>query len=220
MSENIQTRKAIEISNYLNKNASKKGETILSPLPILVDPHYFPDSVLLADLEEYILTKKTKSRTKTCDVIAMDAAETLLRPLGLSIEIMPQNHKGFDILLDGKLKIQVKGVSFFEHVQGSFKNFDFDIAIVIDVGIVTKQRPKDYLKFSKYPYNSTVKYYIFPQNIVERNVYKVPSSDWWFLFAYKDDQINRSSNRVDIYREFHDFYNRFEIITDSLLIKN
>lgn len=119
---------------------------------MLKDPLYRPSPSDLDLLQRDVRTDVMKQpriltrqqRVALSDRLATEAAVALLRQLEPIHTVVDANkvrfnQPGFDFLIDGKIKIQVKGATFVEGwgwaVKGE-KSLDFDVLLYIDIGVI------------------------------------------------------------------------------------
>src|SRR3546814_525185 len=94
---------------------------------------------------------------------------------GCAAALQNANHPGYDILVSsgasgGQARIQVKASTFIDEVQGIFKNFEFDAAIIVDLGIAIRERPHKYCDKISFPFEEFVSFYVIGVGDVRSNV--------------------------------------------------
>lgn len=151
------------------------------------------------------------------DEAAMETSLELLRPLAPAVQVerMSQTHPGYDILVNGRVRVQVKGSSYLDWVSGMFGNFDFDIALIVDVACPIRQR-HIYSDRAKYPYNECVQFYVFPRAVVEANAYR--KSMKYGLYALKNRKLNEAKTAKLRFDRFHDYHAAFEHLTNAISV--
>jgi hypothetical protein len=127
----------------------------------------------------------------------------------LSVEQMPEGHKGFDILLDGRLRVQVKASTMIDEVQGIFSNYDFDIAVIVDLGIAIRERPEKYNDKSSYPYSESIGFFVLPRDVVIANTIGK------YIYGLKNQQLIQRTRR-QFFRELPRWENRWDLLVDML----
>ena len=110
------------------------------------------------------------------------------------------------------MRVQVKGSTYLDYYSGMFRNFDFDAAVIVDLGVCIRERHQ---YNGKHPCSPYVGFFVFPRSVVEANVYR--KSHALGLYAKKDRVRNaRPSRNGYHFRDFHLHESRFDIIASLL----
>lgn len=110
------------------------------------------------------------------DRIAERACEAVLLQLSpahtwINANSLRTNNPGFDYLIDGRTRIQVKGSSHVEQPgwhhkpDPRHKSLEFDLLFLVDVGVCLETNAGRFAKY-RWRRNDTVDYYIVPNAIV------------------------------------------------------
>jgi len=149
---------------------------------MLMDPMYRPSStdldLLQADVCADVL-RQTRlltphQRRAMSDRLAIEAALAVLRQLEprhsvADANTVRRNQPGFDFLVDGGIKVQVKGATYVEGFGWAVKSekaLDFDVLIYVDIGVVINGNVGR-LSSAAIPVKPYADYYIVPINIVK-----------------------------------------------------
>ena len=163
-----------------------------------------------APFSEAVRTQNRRAIREQTDRAAVDAVLEALAPLRqhYSVEEMTHNHRGYDILIDHRVRVQIKGATYLDYYSGIFKNFEFDAAVIVDLGVCIRERHRHN---GKYPHSDYIGFFIFPRQVVEVGVYR--GSRDYGLYAKKDPVANvRPSRNGYRFAEFHQYRDRFDII--------
>jgi len=173
---------------------------------------------LLERIENAIITGKTNVRKLTSYEIAMHIAEIYLRKCcGIdNVTKLDPAAYGYDLLADG-IRVQVKGCSLFNYIQGIYKNMEFDISIIVDIGSAIKRRPEKYSNTEKYPLDNAPSIFVFSQNDIARNLfYNKNSPNVNFVFAKKNKEAHAISVEKGLYKDFYLHKNRSDIVNQCI----
>lgn len=100
-----------------------------------------------------------------------------------------------------------------DEVQGIFRNFDFDVAVIVDLGIAIRERPSAYRDLVSFPFDPHVAFYIMPTDEVEKNV--ISNRGGHYIYWIKDP-VRAARTATKHYRQFPEWRDRWEIV-DHLL---
>jgi hypothetical protein len=75
---------------------------------------------------------------------------------------------GVSALPDGR-RLVVKGATYLDWVSAIFKDLNFDLALIVDLGIAIQDRPVQYRDVRLYPYSPSVDFYVVPRDVIEAN---------------------------------------------------
>ena len=161
--------------------------------------------------------------------IAEEACEALLRQLEaqqhkwVSANAVRRNQRGYDYLVNDKIRVQVKGTDTVEQVGWAHKpdithpSFDFDVLVFVHVGACLDT---SYGKFAKYNWKAQpfVDYYIIPNEIIRqwvgnpRYLNKGRVELYWNRRPYPAD----SKQHMGQTREILEYRDRFDHLVDLL----
>jgi hypothetical protein len=184
---------------------------ILSRVSVPLEERFqirFAEAVRTQDRRSNSFSKVVKEAGETAVLTAL----RLLFP-ALSVEQMPEGNKGFDILLDGRIRVQVKASTMIDEVQGIFGNYDFDVAVIVDLGIAIRERPEKYNDRSSYPYSDSIGFFVLPRDVVIANV--ITNAGGKYIYGLKGQQLIQRTRR-QFFRELPQWENRWDILVDML----
>jgi len=203
-------------------------------MSLIINPFYAPSddlrTALQEDHESYTLYKKHTidkvTRKKISERIAEDAVEALFAPIKerlVNANTIRKNQPGYDYLIDGQLKIQVKGNTWAEMVQFLHKGddptlpcLDYDIIIIVDIGAILESNfgklKKHDLKASKH-----VDYYIMPRDIVLSQLkYSMINQAGIYVYYYKYDLNPSTKECQKQFIDFPKYRNRFDLLNNII----
>jgi hypothetical protein len=187
------------------------------------------DRILLEGAVRYALTKIGKSplttiqRRRISDRIATNATTYMLRAILPNSEItdansIRMNNPGFDLLVDRRLRLQIKGNSNYETVQfrhkasGSGRDMEYDLVVIVDIGVtldVTDSVPQK----KRLPVKSGVDFYIIPNQAIRNWLAEgrcVNAFGNWIHF-YKTP--SKASGQIP---EMRYYLNRYSLLEEAL----
>jgi hypothetical protein len=98
-------------------------------------------------------------------------------------------------------------------VQGIFKNLDFDVALIVDLGIAIVDRPPKYAASAACPYQPPIDFYVLSRDQVRDNA--IVNRAGHFIYGFKDP--SRSERiRTQHYRGLPGHRNRWDILLEGL----
>lgn len=117
-----------------------------------------------------------RQRIALSDELATAAAWALLRQLQPHHQVIDANHlrrnqPGYDFLIDGRVRLQLKGGTFVESIGWAHTpdpraaDLDFDILLAVDMGVTLDGRVGR-LACKPIPVQEAVVYYVVPGDIV------------------------------------------------------
>ncbi len=203
-------------------------------MSLLVNPLYAPTDELKAALQEehksFTIYKKhiidTASRKKMSERIAEDAVEALFAPIKwrvVNANILRKNQPGYDYLIDGKVKVQVKGNTWAEMVQFLHKGddpslpcLDYDVIIIVDIGAILQS---NFGKLEKYNLKASqhVNFYIFSREVVLAQLkYSMINKAGIYVYYYKYPLNPSTKECQKQFLDFPTYRNRFDILNSFL----
>lgn len=159
----------------------------------LSNPRYRPSKEIVDRLnravaQEVLGGKQTEfllnERKKLSDRLAIEASLTALESLRhcMAVEdanLARRNQPGYDLLLDGRVRVQVKGGTYvdsigFTHTSGNLyaADLDYDVLFLVDIGSVLNPRPFGFRKDGRdnIPVKEWVDIYVVPNTVVRQEV--------------------------------------------------
>lgn len=205
----------------------------------LVDPQFVPRPEDLGLLQTALRSKLEKSpagpsrqgRVNLSARLGEEAALALFSPLAqanvpvIDANTIRRNHPGFDYLLNGHLRVQVKCSTHYNCVQTSFKSdvqTAFDVLLMVDVGCMLDARfgpHRDRPLVS----SAAVEYYVVPQSVVvaflNSETCIVNGKGRWF-YCFRDwvqAEMNPTRDFKGQYFDLHTWRSRWDVIEDALV---
>jgi hypothetical protein len=200
---------------------------------VLKDPLYRPSAIDLDILQRDVRTDVLKQpriltrlqRVALSDRLATEAAQVLLKQLEPIHEVADANNlrfnqPGYDFLVDGKVKIQVKGATFVEGwgwaVKGE-KSLDFDVLLYVDIGVVVDGNVGRLAK-KPIPVKPHADFYVVPISVVrawlDRRLAINARGNNLYLWKTKLNPNTAEHRNQTV--EFVDWRGRFDVI-DNLV---
>jgi hypothetical protein len=200
----------------------------------ICDPLYRPIDQDIATLNQAVREDVLKlprslsptERRRISERIAMEATCALLSPLVqrhavVDANITRRNNPGYDLAIDGRVRLQVKGGTFVESIgwthspDSSAPDLNYDVLIFVDVGVVLES------KFGRLiPHNIPTKryvdFYVIPGTLVRRWV-EFPrrvNGKGVQIYSYKRGLLESSKEHRCQTVELLDYRSRFDILDD------
>lgn len=154
----------------------------------LTNPNFSLDAAALAKLQRAVIeevndlprTMAPRERKKLSDDVAIRAVSTLLKQLEPAHEVLDANvaktnNPGYDFLIDGRVRVQVKGTTDFEVIVWRHKpdpegaDLGYDVLVLVDSGVMLRT---NFGRAEKYniPTKTSVDFYVFPIDVVRSEV--------------------------------------------------
>lgn len=202
----------------------------------LAHPRYRPSDAVIEVLDqavrEDVLNLPSSLgrgvRKRLSEQTATEATLALLAPLCpphqiIDANLSRRNVPGFDLLIDGRIRLQVKGGTYVESVGWTHSiapnpaDLDYDVLVFVDAGVLLDARVGRLEKFD-IPRKQHVDFYVIPNEVVRgwvaerRHVNRKGAH----LYAYKRPLTLGTKEYDGQTREIFEWRDRFDVITALL----
>lgn len=207
----------------------------------IADPQWRPDDATIARLNRAVAQEIQSGRSSEFSLgqrkqlskrLAMEATMAMLEPLSKSMPVVDAdtirvNMPGYDILVDGWLRIQVKGGTYVDSIGWAHSpestdaaDLQFDIEVAVDIGCVLNPRPFGMRGDGRenVPVEPRVAFYIIPGDVVRAEVARGRrvNKRGAHLYFYKRELRQSTKEYAGQWREMAEWRGRFDVITAML----
>ena len=202
----------------------------------LISPWYKPTPALIDLLNQAVREDVLKlpsslargQRKRLSEQIAIDATMAMLATvcpdsIVIDANTSHRNVPGYDLLVDGRIRLQVKGGTYVESVgwthsiRPNAADLDYDVMVFVDAGVMLDARVGRLERF-EIPQKSHVEFYVVPNAVVRGWVQggRHINGKGAHIYAYKRPLTPGTREHDGQTRELFDWRNRFDVITSLL----
>ncbi|MEX2495604.1 MAG: hypothetical protein WD448_05910 [Woeseia sp.] len=209
---------------------------------MLTDPGYRPPQSVIDRLNhavasEVVGRKQTEfrrgERPRISETIGIQAAFAALAPLRSHMTLadanqMRRNQSGYDLIVDDRVRIQVKCGTYVDsiglaHTWGKpdAADLDYDVLFLVDAGVMLNPRPAGTRPDgrSQIPIKNVVDFYIVPNEEVRRQVAlgRHVNRKGAQLYLYKRIINSGTKEFAGQWLDLVDWHNRWDVMDRALL---
>ncbi|WP_191059583.1 hypothetical protein [Geminicoccus harenae] len=203
---------------------------------MLHDPNFRPDEPERALLESCVHASVLRrpapirghERARLSDRLATEAADALFSQLAPVCPVQDANHirrnqPGYDFLVDGRIRVQLKGNSFVESIGWAHSpdpaaaDLAVDLLLAVDLGVVLDGRVGR-LAGKPIPVRPFVDYYLVPGTVVREWVAagRRVNGRGAHIYLYKYPLQPGTKEEIGQTRELADWRGRFDVLASLL----